>query len=84
MEQTPELGRLFHRLNNQLGIILAHAELMEKKAADEVTRSRASQVVTSVLDAMGTAKEIRMHLGARASDASDEVHVKSRSRSRFS
>jgi hypothetical protein len=69
MERTPELGRLFHRLNNQLGIILAHAELMEKKAADDVTRSRASQVVTSVLDAMGTAKEIRMHLGDRASDA---------------
>jgi hypothetical protein len=59
MDQPQELRRLFHRLNNQLGIILAHAELMEKKAADEVTRSRADQVVTSVLDAMGTAKEIR-------------------------
>jgi len=69
MEQPAELGRLFHRLNNQLGIILAHAELMEKKAPDEMTRSRATQVVASVLDAMGTAKEIRMQLGARASDA---------------
>jgi hypothetical protein len=55
----PELGRLFHRLNNQLGIILAHAELMERKAPDETTRARAEQVVNSVLDAMGTAKEIR-------------------------
>jgi hypothetical protein len=64
MEQPPELRRLFHRLNNQLGIILAHAELMEKKAADETSRSRAGQVVTSVLDAMGTAKEIRMQMGA--------------------
>lgn len=68
MEQPPELGRLFHRLNNQLGIILAHAELMEKKAPDETTRSRATQVVTSVLDALGTAKEIRMQMGQRASD----------------
>ena len=59
MDQPQELRRLFHRLNNQLGIILAHAELIEKKAADETTRSRAGQVVTSVLDAMGTAKEIR-------------------------
>ena len=59
MDQPQELHRLFHRLNNQLGIILAHAELIEKKAADEPTRSRAGQVVSSVLDAMGTAKEIR-------------------------
>lgn len=63
MDQPPELRLLFHRLNNQLGIILAHAELMEAKAADETSRSRAGQVVTSVLDAMGTAKEIRMQLG---------------------
>jgi hypothetical protein len=68
MEQSPELGRLFHRLNNQLGIILAHAELMEKKAGDETTKSRATQVVSSVLDAMGTAKEIRMRMGERASE----------------
>ena len=26
---------LFHQLNNQLGIILAHAELLEVKAADD-------------------------------------------------
>jgi hypothetical protein len=69
MEQPPELRRLFHQLNNQLGIILAHAELMEKKAADETSRSRATQVVSSVLDAMGTAKEIRMQVGAKASEA---------------
>ena len=63
MDQPQDLRRLFHRLNNQLGIILAHAELMEKKAADETSRSRAGQVVSSVLDAMGTAKEIRMQMG---------------------
>ena len=54
-----ELRLLFHRLNNQLGIILAHAELLEAKAGDEVNRARASQVVASALDAMGTAKAIR-------------------------
>ena len=54
-----ELRLLFHRLNNQLGIILAHAELLEAKAGDEVNRARAGQVVASALDAMGTAKAIR-------------------------
>jgi hypothetical protein len=54
-----ELRLLFHRLNNQLGIILAHAELLEAKATDDSNRARAAQVVASVLDAMGTAREIR-------------------------
>jgi hypothetical protein len=57
---APDLGLLFHRLNNQLGIILANAELLETKAGDEMGRARASQVVASVLDAMATAKEIRI------------------------
>jgi hypothetical protein len=50
---------LFHSLNNQLGIILAHVELIEAKAADEGARARAARVVSSVHDAMGTAREIR-------------------------
>jgi hypothetical protein len=54
-----DLPVLFHRLNNQLGIILACAELLELKAVDDVSRTRASEVVAKVLDAMGTAKEIR-------------------------
>jgi len=62
MDESPELRLLFHRLNNQLGIILAHAELLEAKAAtDETVRSRAAQVVASTLEAMVTAKEIRRH-----------------------
>ena len=59
MDESPELRQLFHQLNNQLGIILAHAELLEAKTTDETNRARAAQVVASVLDAMGTAKEIR-------------------------
>jgi hypothetical protein len=58
-DESHALRLLFHRLNNQLGIILANAELLEKKAADEPSRARAAQVVASALDAMGTAKEIR-------------------------
>ena len=58
-DNSSDLGLLFHRLNNQLGIILANAELLEAKVSDEMTRARASQVVASVLDAMSTAREIR-------------------------
>ena len=63
MDETPELRLLFHRLNNQLGIILAHAELLEAKATDDISRSRAGQVVASTLEAMTTVKEIRRHAG---------------------
>ena len=59
---TGDLGLLFHRLNNQLGIILANAELLEAKSSDEPGRARASQVVASVLDAMATAREIRLRV----------------------
>ena len=61
VDETPDIGLLFHRLNNQLGIILANAELLEAKSGDEMGRARAAQVVTSVLDAMATAREIRKH-----------------------
>ena len=63
MDELPELRLLFHRLNNQLGIVLAHAELLEAKAPDDMNRARAGQVVSSTLDAMGTAKEIRRIAG---------------------
>ena len=53
-----DLRALFHRLNNQLGIILAHAELLEIRTPDEANRARASQIVASALDAMGTSREI--------------------------
>jgi len=65
-EMDPELRTLFHRLNNQLGIILACAELLELKAADDTSRARATEVVTKVLDALGTTKEIRQQVESLA------------------
>lgn len=59
LQAGQNLRVLFHRLNNQLGIILACAELLELKAADDISRTRAAEVVAKVLDAMGTTKEIR-------------------------
>jgi len=57
--QAPDLSRLFHRLNNQLGIILANAELLENRLADEGHRARAGLVVTSVLEAIDTTHKLR-------------------------
>ena len=59
MDDTSDLRLLFHRLNNQLGIVLAHAELLHAKVPDDANRARAAQVVSSTLDAMGTARELR-------------------------
>jgi hypothetical protein len=54
---------LFHRLNNQLGVILANSELLESKLTDEVHRSRASQVVTGALEAIGTVQHLKQAVG---------------------
>ena len=53
---TAELRQLFHTLNNQLGIILSHAELIEAKAQDERQKARASQVVIATVEALTTAR----------------------------
>jgi len=63
MDDPTDLRVLFHRLNNQLGVILANAELLESKATDAASRARAAQLVTSALDAMGTAREILRQTG---------------------
>ena len=54
-----DLSELFHRLNNELGIILSHAELLEAKCEQDKQRSRAAQVVAAALEALGTARQIR-------------------------
>ncbi len=61
MDQAPDLRLLFHQLNNQLGVILAHAELLEAKAGDDAFRARAALLVAKALDALTTAREIRSH-----------------------
>ena len=58
-QDAPDLREMFHRLNNQLGIILAHAELLESKAVESADRARAGQVVASTLEAMSTARDLR-------------------------
>jgi hypothetical protein len=55
-------------LNNQLGIVLAHAELLEAKAPDDQNRARAAQVVSGTLEAMSTIKELRRLTTPTASD----------------
>lgn len=54
-----DLQALFHRLNNQLGVLLAQAELLEAKAADDASRVRAAEMVSSTLATLGTVREIR-------------------------
>jgi GAF domain-containing protein len=56
---SADVSRLFHQLNNQLGIILANAELLESRLTDATHRARASQVVASALDAIDTARRVR-------------------------
>ncbi len=56
------LSELFHRLNNELGVILSHAELLEAKCDQDKNRSRAAQVVAAALEAMGTARQIRAQI----------------------
>ena len=60
MDQPTDLGALFHRLNNQLGIILANAELLEARLKDDASCSRASQIVTSTVEAISAARNIRV------------------------
>ena len=66
LQPDAELQALYHRLNNQLGIILAHAELLEAKAVDDSNRGRAAKIVAGTLEAMGTARQIRQRADATA------------------
>lgn len=62
-----DLTRLFHALNNHLGIILANAELLEHRLVDEQHRARAGQVVASALDAIQASNQIRQLASASKS-----------------
>lgn len=56
---APEVVSLLHRLNNQLGVILANSELLENKLTDESHRVRAAQVVTGALEAIGIVQHLK-------------------------
>jgi len=58
-----DLSRVFHRLNNQLGVILANAELLEARLTDDVQKARAGQVVAGALEAIGAVQELRRLMG---------------------
>ena len=62
-EPPPDLSQVFHRLNNQLGVVLANAELLEARLADETQRARAGQVVAGALDAIRAVQELRRIVG---------------------
>lgn len=64
---SQDLSGVFHRLNNQLGIILANAELLEARLHEEALRARASQVVLGALEAISSVQELRTHVGGRLS-----------------
>ena len=59
-----DLSRVFHRLNNQLGVILANAELLESRLADDTQRARAGQVVGGALEAIAAVQDLRKLVSA--------------------
>ena len=54
-----DLSQIFHRLNNQLGVILANAELLESRLTEETQRARAGQVVSGALEAISAIQDLR-------------------------
>ena len=65
---APEVISLFHRLNNQLGVILANSELLETKLTEETHRVRAAQVVTGALEAIGIVQHLKQAVGTAPID----------------
>ena len=61
-----DLPALFHRLNNQLGVILANAELLETRLTIEAERARAAQVVAGALEAIASVQHLRHLVGVSA------------------
>lgn len=66
MELPPDLSRVFHRLNNQLGVVLANAELLEAKLTDDTQRARAGLVVSGALDAISAVQDLRRIVGLQS------------------
>jgi hypothetical protein len=62
-DPAADLSQVFHRLNNQLGVILANAELLESRLTEDAQRARASQVVTGALEAIAAIQDLRRIVG---------------------
>jgi hypothetical protein len=58
-----DLSRVFHRLNNQLGVVLANAELLEARLSDDTQKARAGQVVAGALEAISAVHDLRRLVG---------------------
>jgi hypothetical protein len=63
-DRASDLSHVFHRLNNQLGVVLANAELLETRLTAEGDKARASQIVAGTLDAIATIQELRRFVGS--------------------
>ncbi len=62
VDEPTDFRRLFHDLNNHLGVILSNAELLKEKATDEKSRSRATRIEEGVFEALSTARAIQSKL----------------------
>ena len=67
-KNAPEVIRLFHRLNTQLGVIRANSELLESTLPDDTHKIRAAQVVTGALEAIGIVQHLRRAVGVTPTD----------------
>lgn len=63
VDSSTDLSQVFHRLNNQLGVILANAELLEARLTEETQRARAGQVVSGALEAISAIQDLRRIVG---------------------
>jgi len=63
VDPAVELSQVFHRLNNQLGVILANAELLEARLTEDGQRARAGQVVSGTLEAISAIQDLRRIVG---------------------
>ncbi len=66
MDPLPDLSQVFHRLNNQLGVILANAELLEARLTDDTQRARGGQVVNGAPEAFSAVQDLRRVIGLQS------------------
>ena len=64
-----DITRQFHQLNNQLGVILANAELLEQRLTDPAHKARAGQVVAGYSGSDCHNQEIRLMTSPNARSA---------------